>query len=266
MNVPYPFQQPIKVEYPKDNKFIFEQWLMNKVDHPEYLPVNWCGFFVNNNYGKNERAMRHLQVYLNRLDRSKKYWTVTQYDLGVECGGKLNLSGLNLKIFGSGGGRIDFPIPLICHPHGARENERDIFASFVGSVTHPVRKEVLKYSDHRDWVVTDLSYDNKTFCDVMSRSVFALCPRGFGLSSFRICEALEQGAIPVYISDEWIVPGNIDFNTYGVLVHSSEVDQLDAILYNISKDKIKAKQEVGIEIYKQLYTFEGCKQLILQNL
>lgn len=266
MNVPYPFQQPIKVEYPKDNRIIFEQWLMNKIDHPDYLPINWCGFFVNNNYGNNDRAMRHLQTYINRLPK-KHYWTVTQYDLGAECGGKIKFYDTDIKIFGSGGGRIDFPIPLICAPHGRIENERDIFASFIGSKTHPIRNKLIElYADHTNWVVTDLKYESKTFCDVLSRSVFALCPRGFGLTSFRICEALEQESIPVYISDEWIQPGNVDFNEYGVLVHSSEIDELDAILANITPAQIESKREAGKYYYEKMYTFEGCKKLILDNL
>lgn len=266
MNIPHEFQRGISVEYPKDNREIHEQWLIKNMggyhSKREYLPINWCGYFVNHKYGQDRTAMQRLNRYLRTLDRSKKYFTVTQYDLGIIA----DISHLDIKVFGSGGGRIDFPIPLICHPHGKQENEKDIFASFIGSITHPIRKEVLKYADHVDWIVTDLNYDNRTFCDVLSRSLFALCPRGFGLTSFRICEALEQGAIPVYISDEWIVPGNIDFNSYGVLVHSSEVDQLDAILYNISEEQIKSKQEAGREIYERIFTFHGCRQLILDNI
>jgi hypothetical protein len=262
MRAPSEFQRPIKVAYPDGNRVIFEQWLMSQVAHPEYLPINWCGYFVNHNYGNDKAAMFRLNKFLKTIDTSKRYWTVTQYDLGIIA----DISHLNIKVFGSGGGRIDFPIPLICHPHGKKENNKDIFASFIGSKTHPIRDEVLKYADHSNWVVTDLKYDTNTFCDVLSRSVFAICPRGFGPTSFRICEALEQGAIPVYVSDEWIVPGKIDFNSYGVLVHSSEIDQLDAILYNISEDQIRSKQEAGREIYKQIYIFEGCKNLILKNL
>lgn len=265
MTVPYPFQQAIKTEYPKDNFVIFEQWLMDKVDHPDYLPVNWCGFFVNNNYGNNPRAMRHLQTYLDRLEK-KKYWTVTQYDLGAECGGKINLP-KDLKVFGSGGGRVDFPIPLICHPHGRIGNNKDIFASFIGSKTHPIRNKILElYSDHVDWIVTDMNYENKTFCDVLSRSVFAICPRGFGLTSFRICEALEQGSVPIYISDQWISPFNLDFNSYGVLVHSSEISQLDQILASITPEQLESKRKHGRFVYEKYFTFEGCRRGIIENL
>lgn len=257
------FQQPIKVAYPPGNDEIFEQWLTHNLDHVSYLPINWCGFFVNHQYGKERMPMQRLQRFVDRLDKSKEWFTVTQYDLGILT----DISGLKIKVFGSGGGRIDFPLPLICKPHGRKENTKDIFASFIGSKTHPIRNQILQtYSNHRDWVVTDLNYDINTFCDVLSRSVFALCPRGFGLTSFRICEALEQGAIPVYVSDTFIIPGNEDFESYGVLIHNSEVNQIDQILYNISEDEIISKRQIGHRRYHQMFTYEGCKNLILENI
>jgi hypothetical protein len=263
ISVPRIFQPKIRVEYPRHNWTIFEQWLIENLSHENYLPINWCGFFVNNDYGNNKRAMFQLQKFINTLDPNKPMFTVTQYDLGVLT----DISKLNIKVFGSGGGRIDFPLPLICHPHGKKENKRDIFASFIGSKTHPIRNKLIEtYSDHNGWVVTDLHYDIDTFCDVLSRSIFCLCPRGFGLTSFRICEALEQQSIPVYISDEWIQPGNVDFNEYGVLVHADEIDELDAILANISPAQIESKREAGRYYYENMYTFKGAKQLILDNI
>lgn len=265
IQVPSQFQIPIRVEYPPNNKTIFEEWFFKSAP-PDgeriYLPIMWTSFYVNHKYGKDMKQLRKLQQFIDSLDRSKKYYTVLQYDDGI-----LNdISRLDIKVFGSGGGRIDYPIPLVCMPHGKVQNEKDIFASFIGSITHPIRSEILKYEDHRHWVVTKLNYENKTFCDVLSRSIFAICPRGYGATSFRICEALEQSAIPVYVSDEFILPGQKDFNEYGVLVHSSDVVQLDAILMNISADQIASKQEAGKRIYEEIYSFEGCKKIILDNL
>lgn len=268
MKVPFEFQKPIKVEYPKHNKIIFEQWLIDNLGHynseRQFLPINWCGYFVNHNYGNDTSAMQRLNRYLMSLDKNKKYFTSTQYDLGIITP---RIDNIDIKVFGSGGGRIDYPIPLICHPHVRRNNERDIFASFIGSKTHQIRNEILRiYSDHSNWVITDLNYDIDTFCDVLSRSVFALCPRGFGLTSFRICEALEQGSIPVYISDQFIIPGNVDFENYGVLIHSSRIEEIDQILASISQEEIAKKQEYGKMIYEKMYTFEGCRQLIIDNI
>lgn len=256
------FQKPIKVAYPPGNDEIFEQWLTHNCDHPDYLPINWCGYFVNNNYGKARIPMQNLQRFVNGLDKNKKWWTVTQYDLGILT----DISGLNIKVFGSGGGRIDFPIPLICKPHGRQENERTIFANFIGSITHPLRKEIVDILPGGDYYVSTDQHPINSFCDALSRSIYTICPRGFGLTSFRICEALEQGSIPVYISDEFIIPGNIDFNEYGVLIPSDQVRNIDRILKEITPEQISAKQEAGKQIYNEMFTFEGCKKLILDNL
>lgn len=267
MRVPHEFQRPIKVAYPDGNQPIFEEWLINNVGQyqsdREYLPINWTGFYVNNRYGANRQAMFHLDKFLRTLPRNKKYWTVTQYDLGIIS----NIGGLDIKIFGSGGGRIDFPIPLVCQSHGKIESEkRDLFANFIGSKTHPIREKLTAYQSHHDWAISFGNVPNSVFCNTLARSTFTLCPRGYGLTSFRIGEALEQGSIPVYISDEWIVPGNIDFNTYGVLIHSEEVGEIDTILYNISKEEIDAKRHKGQEIHNRIFKYEGLRNLILENL
>jgi hypothetical protein len=256
------FQKPIKVAYPDGNFEIFEQWMIQNCDHPDFLPINWCGWFVNNNYGKARIPMQNLQRFVNGLDKNKRWFCCTQYDLGVLT----DISNLNIKVFGSGGGRIDFPIPLICKPHGKQEHERTIFANFIGSITHPIRKKMVDILPGGEYYVSTNHHPITVFCDALSRSIFTLCPRGFGLTSFRICEALEQGSIPVYISDEFIIPGHKDFNEYGVLIHTDQINEIDDILKSISPDQIVSKQEAGKRIYEEMFTFEGCKKLILDNL
>lgn len=265
--VPTIFQERIRAEHPPGNKPIFEEWFFdNRIESTahdrHYLAVFFTSFYVNNNYGNDPVTKQKLQTYIDSLDKSQKYYVILQYDDSI-----LNdISGLDIKVFGSGGGRIDFPIPLICQPHPYTfTSNRDVFASFSGSMTHPVRKEIMRLSP-RVFNLFRKPLQIKDYCAQMARSVFALAPRGYGQSSFRICEALQFGSIPVYISDHWIVPGNIDFNEYGVLVHNDEVRNLERILKSITPEQIRIKQEAGRDIYKKLYTFEGCRQLILDNL
>lgn len=259
IQVPDIFKPKIKVAYPPGNDEIFEQWLIENFDHPDYLPINWCAFQVNNNYGKNTKAMVTLQRFINSLPANKSYFTVTQYDDGPLA----ELGRLDMTVFGSGGGRIDFPIPLICKPHGRKERNKDILSSFIGSITHPIRKQMC--ASTASYIKTD-HVDIDTYCEIMARSVFTLAPRGYGLSSFRICEALEQGSIPVYISDQFIIPGDIDFENYGVLIHSSRIEEIDHILASISPEEIAKKQVYGQMIYEKMFTFEGCRQLIIDNI
>jgi hypothetical protein len=264
MNVPSEFQRQIKVAYPPGNLPLLEEWLIK--NHPEatereFIPINWCGYMVNHNYGNDKRAFNVLQNFVKRLPTNKKYWAYTQYDLGIT----VDISHLDIKCFGSGGGRIDFPLPLICQPHGVNDVvERDIFASFVGSLTHPIRSEMIK-SAPPDWYVSTEHHSINNFCNILARSIYSLVPRGFGPTSFRICESLEQGSIPVYISDHWIVPGNVDFNEYGVLVHNDEVRNLDKILKGFTHAQIESKREAGKYYYEKMFTFSGCRQLILDN-
>lgn len=265
--VPSIFQERIRTDHPPGNRPVFEEWFFdNRIESTahdrNYLAVFWTSYYVNNAYGNDPVAKSKLQEFINNLDKTEKCFTVLQYDDGI-----LNdISGLDIKVFGSGGGRIDFPIPLICQPHPYTfDIRRDIFCSFAGSMTHPIRKQIVQLYRHKYQILLK-HLKIQDYCKLMARSVFSLAPRGYGQSSFRICEALQFGSIPVYISDHWIVPGNIDFNTYGVLVHNDEVRNLDKILKGFTPEQIRQKQEAGKEIYKQLYTFEGCRKLILDNI
>jgi hypothetical protein len=117
-----------------------------------------------------------------------------------------NLHGADVKIFGMGC-KGDVQLPLVCQPHKYefKETNRSIFASFIGSITHPIRKKMVDELQGKDgyFISTELT-SLHTYCYIMSQSKYALCPRGYGKTSFRIQEALQYGAIPIYISDEFL--------------------------------------------------------------
>lgn len=249
--------------YPSDNAHEFERWfydntLPDEIAGRNYLPIFWTAYWVNNNYGKKERGINTMQRYIDSLPRDKKYFTICQYDDGP----LVDFKDLDIIVFGMSGGRIDYPIPLLCQPHGYRfDCKRDIFASFIGGDTHPIRRELVKqFAGHNDCLVSLKKVQLKEYCHIMARSVFALCPRGYGKSSFRIAEAIQYGAIPVYISDDFVLPYNMPF-----------CGAADTILNNIY-DYLKRRStpnailsyQSAIEKNKHLYTYEGCKQKILE--
>jgi hypothetical protein len=102
----------------------------------------------------------------------------------------------------------------------------------------------------------------------MSKSLFSLCPRGYGQTSFRICEALQSNSIPVYIYDEPLIPfkEEFDFSSIGILIPQSDINLIDEILSNISKEKIKNLQETGKIIYKKFFDYNGCFKEIINKL
>jgi hypothetical protein len=285
--VPEMFKPKIRVEYPPDNKQIFEEWFYdnayNDVQEPwitrHYLPIFWTSFQVNNDYGKG-RKMHDLQAYIDGLDRSKKYFTITQYDDGP----LVDFKDLDIKVFGSGGGRIDCPIPLVCMPHPypfkkINHLERKYLACFIGSITHPIRQHMIDSiplgQRHRYYISTK-PHTIEQFCEVMNDSVFALCPRGYGKTSFRICEALQYLTIPLYISDEYIIPGGwtIEGKATDIPLFSSDQDWMNMFLHetfeNIMSNNSKPHDSLvnlidrSSEIYFDWYTYEGLKNKILE--
>ena len=268
INVPEQFRQLINTAFPPGNKPIFEEWFYDNYKpelegEREYLPVFWTGYYVNNNYGNDKAAIALLQAFIDALDRSKKYYTIVQYDDGI-----LNdISGLDIKVFAMSGPRIDYALPLLCHPHKplAPVAIRDIYASFVGSHTHPIRGYVFALAGVGGTYISDKPHSIDEFTPILNRSVYALCPRGYGQTSFRICEALQYGAIPVYISDEFIEPQGIDFNTYGVKIPIEQAHRIIEILLEISPEKVYSKRVVGREVYRSVYSFNTTRNYILKN-
>lgn len=271
--VPADFRPMELHRYPQTNVPPFEEWLSLNLKPEEidgdrmYLPILFTGYLKNHGYGKDEQAIQRLQNYINILDRKKKYFVVHQYDDGT----LVNFKGLDVKSFSMSGKPCDYPLPLLCKPHilGTPIREKDIFCSFIGRITHPLREQMLgrlPLGVKNQYYTSTYNHNLKDYCDVLARSVFALAPRGYGVNSFRIAEALQFNAIPVYISDSFHEGHNIDFSSYGVKIEAKDVHRIDEILSAITADEIRVKQSKLKYVYDTFYSFEGTKKLILANL
>lgn len=263
------FKPSINVAYPPGNTPLFEEWMQTVWEYKppsirtdrEILPVNFTSYHVNNGYGKNEQALRELQEFVDSLDRGKKWFSICQYDDSV----LIDFKDLDVMRFEMSK-NIGTPLPLMCQPHPYQfSGYKKYLASFVGSRTHPVRKELEKYKGRHEWYISFEPHSIEDYCRILHESVFALCPRGYGANSFRIAEAIQYGAIPVYISDEFIEPFGVDFNTIGVKVLDDSADSL----YLLESTPITMMAEKAAKLpsfYKKYYTYEGCMERIIHSL
>ncbi len=264
--VPERFRPKHPFPYPPDNTCEFERWYYENFDFQdhdrEYLPVFWTAYYCRHKFGQDAGAMKALQVFLNRLDRSKKYYTIIQYDGGVLH----DVSHLDIKVFSMSGGRTDYPLPLVSMAHNTNNIpnvRRRWFGSFVGTLTHPIRQQVIAgLPVNGRWLIDNRKHTIHAFCQVLSDSTFTLCPRGFGPTSFRIQEALQYGSIPVYISDEFVIPHNLPFEDYGVLIEAKQAHRVHEILTAIPPEEIARKQANVPDIYRKYFTYEGCREMI----
>lgn len=271
-----PFMVKTNHEYPPNNKIIFEEYFYNwfienkpQVDRT-YLPIFWTNYYISKDYAQHD--ISEINKFLDTLDKNKEYFTIIQWDDGIVNPFQYK----NIYVFGQGGGGGkngyigDYPIPLICQPNpNIKIENKDIFASFIGVIygrNNLIREKLHNDLRQKNGYVFENSISYDAFSNVMSRSIFSLCPRGYGATSFRICEALQHGSIPVYISDKLWIPFNtiIDFNDYGVIINEKDIDNIDNILKSISKQEIDNKINIGKYIYKEYYSYNGCSEKILK--
>jgi hypothetical protein len=264
--------------YPSNNYPSFEMWFWDnytrKEDDRYPLPVYWTDYYRKNNYGKDKRAMKELQDYLESLPRELSYFTVVQYDDGI-----LNdISHLDCKVFAMSGTPTfgntvhrDNILPLVGQPYPTLPPmERDISVSFVGSPTHPIRGEMAEVFSRFEGSFIQItgSMAPETYHEVLARSVFALCPRGYGPTSFRISEAVRQGAIPIYISDDFWVPMGHDFALYGILMTPEQMrEEANNDISTLMARSFRYGSPIGeSEALKRAYSFEGCMEYVRRNI
>lgn len=231
-----------------------------------FIPVSWTSYYNNCMPGN------ILQQFLDSLDSRLNYYIVSQHD-----DAPAQRLPSNTKVFSAGGnytGPNCIPIPLICSPICKSSSvSKDIFCSFVGSDTHRIRNKLFNtFSKDSEFVFTQGGWDIKVsdeklndFISNTSRSKFALCPRGYGKSSFRLYEAMQLGAVPVYVSDDHYLPwtDELDWSEFCVLIKEEQIQDLKNILKSISDEKYNKMLERIKQIYQEYFTLDGmCNQII----
>lgn len=286
--IPNQFQPDYNSDYPcysggkNMEEILYNYFLINKNNIESeyiYLPVFWTSYYILRNYAND---IDDLYIWLDTLDKTKKYFTIVQYDSGIFVknydlnilvfsagGGGLNINnndvyrvidfhGLSRHIFFGNKGDVD--IPLMCLPQIESipdNNKKDIFCSFMGRFdTHKCRIDMQLVLNNNDNIQFLHSIGYNEYKELLNRSIFTLAPRGCGYTSFRLCEAIMTNSIPIYIwDDKKILPFSdiIDWDTFSIVINSSELDKLPTIL---EKTDIQEKQ-ANLQKVKHLFTFDA---------
>lgn len=102
---------------------------------------------------------------------------------------------------------------------------------------------------------------------LMQRSVFTLCPAGFGQWSYRLIEALNAGSIPVMLADAYRFPfpTAIDWDKYVIRFPEARLAELPAVLKSMAPEAIQAYQR-RIAADAALFKKEHCLELLCRTL
>lgn len=247
----------------------------NPVVGRTFIDATWTSLANNPKYGSPVDTAA-VQRSIDALPASGRYFAVVQHVDGV----KFRLP-KDTVVFAMGSGRGDgsrhVPLPLLCgaFPELPRA-ERTVLASFVGSSTHPVRQRMRAAMPPSCGVVFDMEAWKPSvsgarvdaFMDAMSRSVFALAPRGYGPTSFRLYEAMHAGAVPVYVHDGelWLPYQDVlDWGMLAVLEHADHVDTLADRLRHMPASRVSEMLEYFRE-NSRMFTYEGAYDYVLETL
>ena len=273
------FRTDSGIIYPPFCNIYFEKYFYNYIsklhnegrisndEFDKYIPVFWTELQNNHGFDNNR-----IKVLLDNIPKDKLYYTVVQHDDGI-----VFTTPDNLVTFAMGGtGKI--PLPLTYDNldlfDDYKTNEKTIFCSFVGSLTHPCRNKMLEILQSKtdvmlitnDWTNVIQEDRQKLFLNVTSKSRFTLAPRGYGKTSFRMYEALRLNSIPVYIYDDLWLPYQklIDWTKLAILVHIDDIDQLYDRLKNITTEQIDEMLDYYCSVEKY-FTYDGMCEYILNE-
>jgi len=164
----------------------------------------------------------------------------------------------------SSGGYGHAAIPLLKQPEASFPKipmeQREHRISYVGSRINAPYNMRERMIDHEKVFY----YYGNDWRDVMARSKFSLCPRGYGRTSFHVYETLQMGLIPifVYVEDdvEWLPYGNAMKD----ISYSVTIEKLPDLIDQLSTmpDSEIEKMEERIKLKRHIFTYEGVLEQI----
>jgi hypothetical protein len=130
------------------------------------------------------------------------------------------------------------------------------------------RKDKFKFEVQGTWTNSISQNLADTFINTTLNSKFCLAPRGFGRSSFRYFEAMLLDTIPVYFWDdiEWLPYKDIlDYSTFSVSIHDSEISKTGEILKSISNEKYLSMLD-ELKRVRHYFTLEGMSEYVVKKI
>ena len=98
------------------------------------------------------------------------------------------------------------------------------------------------------------SYEKETqrYNNILSDSIFSLCPSGTGPNTIRLWESMAIGVIPVIFSDDWIPPKitGLEWNNFAVFIKKTNLENTISILRSFPRKKIETMKLNCINAYK----------------
>lgn len=136
-------------------------------------------------------------------------------------------------------------------------------ASFQGSISSNIRKKLLDLRFETDGIVIKavqqlwttflfgIGFDDQEstvdeYARLIFDSKFVICPKGNGVSSYRVFETLEAGRVPVIISDKFVPPAIQPVSEYMLFLKEADINKLEDFLISRESEFEKLARNAAI--------------------
>lgn len=124
-----------------------------------------------------------------------------------------------------------------------------------------------------EWFLNDIVYENQIhkynisesyldqhqfetikYNQILSDSIFSLCPEGAGPNTIRLGESMSVGSIPVLFENNWTRPAvkNIGWDDFSITIPKKDIDHTFEILDIVSLSRIEEMRINAINAYNQV--------------
>ena len=163
-------------------------------------------------------------------------------------------------------------------------DETTFLWSFVGTVSTcpPVREPLVALKDVRAFTMdteewsrrhrwqtegpgrADRSNALASYAEMLHRAKFVACPRGVGLSSFRLFEAMRVARCPVIVSDAWLPPPFVDWESCAMRVPEGRLHHLPDLLREREHEAVALGLRARA-IWEQRYSPEAMLNTLVES-
>ncbi len=146
--------------------------------------------------------------------------------------------------------------------------ERKVLISFQGAASHNCRKKLFELNNDDDIIIRNpnsSSYSGKidilsgiediSYSRLLDDSVFGIVARGDANFSYRLLETMSKGAIPIIISDGWILPfdNTIDWDSCSLRFSQDSINEIPSIVEKIDARHLFDLQVNVISYYRTFF-------------
>lgn len=163
--------------------------------------------------------------------------------------------------------RNDILVPYWTYSTKQYKEEKTAFASFIGNPNNQLRVQLAE-------TITNAHNNNfhygqvygEDYYKTLSKSIFSLCPRGMGWSSYRFYECFHLNTIPVLFADNFIYPyTDLDWADICIKIPEKYINDINMI-YHILECKDYEKMLSDIDKLRYRFSLQGVQEKVYKEL